>query len=351
MKKMMLILVAAILAATLTFTAIAEQSALDAFNALTSGTAAESNGLQDPNAAYLRKIMDGAYDVATLDAETAAALALELPYLSAITAGDIAGYAAANQLTMARVRNAYYRALATVLHAEIITNPASEEQYRSAQTILALFLDPANTDTAVTERAAIRSSLTEASAQTIADNAGLTADFVQFLIMNENWDDDNWENDDDWKRTTPIAADSNLRVGDRDTATSTRIADMQRLLIEKGYLSGKADGIFGPRTEMALVEFQLANGLSGDGIYGNATAEKLTSANAVKRTDYVEDFYRGTPTTSTKTSTSSKTSTSKKNYRDTPDNTPDHTPDNTPDYRNTPDNTPDNSRDYDNSRD
>ena len=341
MKKTMMIILSALLIATLSLTAIAEQSALDAFNALTGGTAGQTSDLPNPNIAYLSNIMNGAYDVAELDEATAAELAPELPYLSAISAGDIAEYAAANGMTVARVRNAYYRALANVLRAEIMINPAVEEQYKNAQTILSLFLEPAVTDSARTERAAIRSSLTEASAQAIASDAGLSSDFVQFLIMNDDWDDDSWENDDDWKRAATVSTDNNLRVGDRDSATSTRIAEMQRLLIEKGYLSGKADGIFGPRTQLALVEFQLANGLTGDGVYGSATAEKLASAAAVKRTDYVEDFYRDSPYDNTPDNTP--------DYRNTPDNTPDYknTPDNTPDYKNTPDNTPD----YDNSRD
>ena len=54
--------------------------------------------------------------------------------------------------------------------------------------------------------------------------------------------------------------------------------DVQRLqtrLQELGYLKGKADGYFGPKTEDAVKRFQEMNGLKADGYAGPVTLEKL----------------------------------------------------------------------------
>lgn len=123
-----------------------------------------------------------------------------------------------------------------------------------------------------------------------------------------------------------------LARGAKDTRTSTRVADMQRKLIEYGYLTYKADGNFGPKTQAALLEFQQANGLVPDGVYDDDDDSKLNSGSVVAR-------LRATTTTTSTTSTTSRmASSSRSSYRNT--NTPDNT-------RNTPDNTrntPDNSR-------
>ena len=44
---------------------------------------------------------------------------------------------------------------------------------------------------------------------------------------------------------------------------------VQRMLNEKGYACGSADGIFGAKTESAVKSYQKAKGLSADGIVGN----------------------------------------------------------------------------------
>lgn len=172
MKKTMLFALSALLIAALTLPALTEQSVLDSFNTLSAGS------VMNPNAAYLSKTMGGAYDLATLDANTAASLAPELPRLSAITVGDPALYAAANNMSIVQVRNAHYRALANVFHAEIITTPASGSEFRNVHSILSLFLKPAATETDRTERTAIRSGMSQSAAQSIADASCLPADFV-----------------------------------------------------------------------------------------------------------------------------------------------------------------------------
>lgn len=163
--------------------------------------------------------------------------------------------------------------------------------------------------------------------------------------------------------TTTTTAQANvIQYGSRDDANSTAVSEMQKKLIDLGYLSGKADGIFGPRTDKALREFQLANDLTASSQYDDATQAKISSSTVVRRDSYVESKYTGsyntynTPATydtpaaydtpkvtkSTTGSSSSTTTTGNYNTYNTPDYNTYNTP-NTPDYNtnNTPDNTPD----------
>ena len=57
---------------------------------------------------------------------------------------------------------------------------------------------------------------------------------------------------------------------------------MQNRLISLGYLAGKADGKFGPATELALRAFQKEAGLWVDGIAGPKTLARLYASNAPK---------------------------------------------------------------------
>ena len=50
---------------------------------------------------------------------------------------------------------------------------------------------------------------------------------------------------------------------------------LQQALINLGYLSGKADGKFGPMTEEAVISFQKANSLTADGLAGTKTLALL----------------------------------------------------------------------------
>lgn len=49
----------------------------------------------------------------------------------------------------------------------------------------------------------------------------------------------------------------------------------QTKLIKWGYLTGKADGVFGAKTKAAVVKFQRKNGLTADGVIGTRTAQAL----------------------------------------------------------------------------
>ena len=53
------------------------------------------------------------------------------------------------------------------------------------------------------------------------------------------------------------------------------VKSLQIYLNTHSYNSGIADGIFGPKTKKAVVSFQLANQLKGDGIVGPLTRNKL----------------------------------------------------------------------------
>ncbi len=86
-----------------------------------------------------------------------------------------------------------------------------------------------------------------------------------------------------------VTPSKTLRFGDK----GTDVMLLQSRLIELGYLKGTADGAFGTATLNALKAFQLANGLTADGVAGAKTYKKLYSDTAVKPEDEPTD---GIPT-------------------------------------------------------
>ncbi len=62
-----------------------------------------------------------------------------------------------------------------------------------------------------------------------------------------------------------------LKRGDRGDLVIT----LQKKLKNWGYYSGGVDGVFGAKTEEAVMVFQRKNGLSADGVVGSATAKAL----------------------------------------------------------------------------
>ena len=117
MKKLITLALALILTLAASLSAAAESSALDAFRQLTGEDAGQTSGTAKTSEQYLNEVMQGNYASAFLDTATAQTAAGELDGLSAVTTQDIAAYAAAHGLSVAQVRNAYYRALANVLRA------------------------------------------------------------------------------------------------------------------------------------------------------------------------------------------------------------------------------------------
>ena len=58
-------------------------------------------------------------------------------------------------------------------------------------------------------------------------------------------------------------------------STGSEVTQIQQKLINWGYLTGSADGIYGAKTEAAVKRFQQSNGLTADGIAGSATLAKM----------------------------------------------------------------------------
>ncbi len=85
-------------------------------------------------------------------------------------------------------------------------------------------------------------------------------------------------------RTTPTPAPSGvvtLREGD----TGENVYLLQARLFELGYYTGRIDGRYTEETTAAVTRFQLANGLTADGIAGKGTQNKLTSGTAIPAGD------------------------------------------------------------------
>ncbi|WP_425449880.1 cell wall hydrolase [Dethiothermospora halolimnae] len=83
-----------------------------------------------------------------------------------------------------------------------------------------------------------------------------------------------------------------LRFGSRGSDVSS----LQSTLNNKGYWAGPVDGIYGPLTEKAVINFQKSNNLLIDGIAGPETQSTLYSANVSKASlntsnNYSKDLY------------------------------------------------------------
>ena len=109
----------------------------------------------------------------------------------------------------------------------------------------------------------------------------------------------------------PTATSTLLKRGSQGEAVKNVQAALKRL----GYFEGKTDGDFGEYTENAVKEFQRQNGLTPDGVVGQATLNKLSSSTAKTAKPTATPTPRVTPKP-TKTPTPKPTATPK------PTNTP-----------------------------
>ena len=72
-------------------------------------------------------------------------------------------------------------------------------------------------------------------------------------------------------------------------AQGDSVVAIQEMLQDLGYNTGKADGIYGSKTEAAIKQFQKDNGLKVDGIVGNQSITALKTLSSVKDApDYVK---------------------------------------------------------------
>ena len=76
--------------------------------------------------------------------------------------------------------------------------------------------------------------------------------------------------------TTPQFGTQTLKLGD----TGSQVKALQQSLISLGFLTGTADGDYGPATQVAVEKFQVAKGLAEDGVAGPATLAALQKATA-----------------------------------------------------------------------
>ena len=270
---------------------------LEAFYALQdSGDATDRQEELTEKTTLLEAVMSEKYAQVPEKKEDAAHMAEDLQPLCGIMNADLAAYASSRNLKMAQVRNAYYKALANVLRAEITVNPRSEEKYRTIQTILMLFLASEDSPGSAEEKAAVREKMSPSEGRDIAGEYGLPEAFVDFIIMDADWQDADWNNDTLWRAawgwdTGKDGLRETLYIGSRDAAGEDTIFQMQQKLADLGYLHSTPDGVFGPLTQTALLEFQLANGLKATGIYTDEEKNLLFGGIAVARQNYGDDFW------------------------------------------------------------
>ena len=75
------------------------------------------------------------------------------------------------------------------------------------------------------------------------------------------------------------------------------VRKLQQALIDLSYLNGKADGIFGKKTEAAVRQFQSVYGLDADGLAGSKTQNKLFNVASDKKNTEVKKASSTTATT------------------------------------------------------
>ena len=110
---------------------------------------------------------------------------------------------------------------------------------------------------------------------------------------------------------TPAPGSGVLKVGSK----GSDVKALQNKLIELGYLSGKADGVYGSKTVAAVKEFQRASKLTADGVAGAKTISKLEGTSKTNPTTTTDNTNTNNNTNTTTTvSASTKISASSVQY-------------------------------------
>ena len=100
-----------------------------------------------------------------------------------------------------------------------------------------------------------------------------------FFDSKGNWRHDNWES---LSERQPNPRNYTLRINSSGNA----VKELQRLLVQKGYLSThQVDGILGPNTQAAVKKFQQDYGLTADGIVGPKTWNAFWNGTSVPKVD------------------------------------------------------------------
>ena len=73
----------------------------------------------------------------------------------------------------------------------------------------------------------------------------------------------------------PAGLEAEAGAGYSSGSTGEAVKQIQTALKNKGYYTGKVDGIFGKLTTAAVKSFQRDNGLTADGVVGSATIRAL----------------------------------------------------------------------------
>ena len=96
-----------------------------------------------------------------------------------------------------------------------------------------------------------------------------------------------------WINYEEASVPAACKLGDRvlqKGACGQDVIELQKLLIQLGYLNDVADGNFGSKTEVALKEFQKAEQLTPDGNYGEKTHRALMDVIGDKQTEFEDNI-------------------------------------------------------------
>ena len=87
------------------------------------------------------------------------------------------------------------------------------------------------------------------------------------------------------KLTEPFATPTISKLGSK----GNEVKEIQKRLKNWGYYNGSIDGKYGEETKSAVSYFQRKNGLTADGIAGNATLRAMGIIGSAKPTDFSDD--------------------------------------------------------------